>query len=1274
MSCHPSLGTFIFTCPPHGQMSSDGIVRVTDAFLGGIVGEVIGSARRATGNSAWARALREYAGADPTGEQMKDTLARAFADAADGSGAPRALVKRFAEHKENRKAIADLIADPHAAFVVRKSMAIGPQERKQLDLLADNLRDAVRSAVDHQLSPEGRRILGEIESAQEAITGEVRSGTDQTLARLERLEAMFSDHMGAQVTVPATESEDEPDAEQGSRLALAEAAKREGRHADAEREAKEIVASYSTVDFGNLDEDGRAELRQAHRILADIYIADPNAAALAKPHLETILRLWDGTPQGRFANRAILRLLSDDYEGALQSANEALVLEPDNEAARSVKANAFVHLGRASEATEMYDGDGAEEASMRAWLLRMGHDYPASRRAASVVLDASDAPLGPRVQAAQVFAETTLLEFAPLFEYGAKPRRSDVHDVLLEAIGHLDWLLSVVGDQRPVVRADALLYRASLYEWTGQPGARADMEEAVRLQPDNDRAIRNLVVLLSSAEEHDKSMPLAEQLLDLDSSPESNRLAISVALQAGDLHGAAARLEPLAADPATDPDATEAALILADAYGSAMRTGDAEQVLDAVEAGGHAPLGLALARVRQAARMGQDTVPILEAAAALDTPDGIGEHGRRELGRWRLVRLQLGDGLLSAGDSARAAELLAPFVDPDSPDPAAIRYAASLLNTGRSAECLDLCDRAVVALGAEGGLAVEFEAIAAAVHMNLDAFVDAAERYARILPGRHERTRDLVAWGTALIRLGQPARALDILRLAESRVADDPARLAVVGNAYAEAGNLPKALDLAYRALDLAFDEEPYHRNFAGLFLTHGDQISDAGPLDKKYLDRFHDILYHHAERFPSDTPFVRMEKIPEDPDEMLEKLIEMVRPLHKAHQAVRSRLLKGGSAPLHSIADLLGRNQVEAWEAVTSKGEWGRLAFPGHLRGRARSLDAGRSASVVSADPSALLTLHGLGLLRPTLRSFDEVLVPQGFIDELHHAVAVNDANPDGARMYMGLDETGTSLSITEASPEVARRHRDRVRDLYDILIHAATDPTERLCRIVGRPPTPPGPVAGDDPAAFADVLGDAGDAALVAEARGVVLLSDGFMVRRQAEAAGILTTDSYAALDRLVRDDVINAAQLEDARLQLIAWGYRYVSMTADTLLRSVVRERGLLTDRSRLALSYLVQEASEPVSATGVVAEFIARLWQTDVGGPLPATTVRRQWTALAFETLSHLMSPLWARSAIIDAARRHLRAYGTGTDVYVFADAVSDGFKAVSASPRRRRRAA
>ena len=37
MSCHPSLGTFIFTCPPHGQMSSDGIVRVTDAFLGGIV-------------------------------------------------------------------------------------------------------------------------------------------------------------------------------------------------------------------------------------------------------------------------------------------------------------------------------------------------------------------------------------------------------------------------------------------------------------------------------------------------------------------------------------------------------------------------------------------------------------------------------------------------------------------------------------------------------------------------------------------------------------------------------------------------------------------------------------------------------------------------------------------------------------------------------------------------------------------------------------------------------------------------------------------------------------------------------------------------------------------------------------------------------------------------------------------------------------------------------------------------------------------------------------
>ena len=74
----------------------------------------------------------------------------------------------------------------------------------------------------------------------------------------------------------------------------------------------------------------------------------------------------------------------------------------------------------------------------------------------------------------------------------------------------------------------------------------------------------------------------------------------------------------------------------------------------------------------------------------------------------------------------------------------------------------------------------------------------------------------------------------------------------------------------------------------------------------------------------------------------------------------------------------------------------------------------------------------------------------------------------------------------------------------------------------------------------------------------------------------------------------------------------------------MHAVVCVGGLLTDRSRQPLDYLVQEESEPVTATSVIGTFLLALWRTDVGGPLPQDVVRKQWTVAVFVTLSRLMS--------------------------------------------------
>lgn len=1230
-------------------MSSDERARLLDAVTGAIAGEVVGAVRRRTANSSLARQLRDTLGIDRSNQKTKDLVAGALSDAAGRSGAPWSLIKRFAEHPDNQKAIARLIADPSADPVLATTMAVGAEEKKQLRSLTRNLRTAVDRAVDLQVSPEGKRVLNAVQNAHAGISDDVRSEGERTREHLERL---LEERLPVPSPLPRNagtlvelgyQPDDTPSTDvAASGVAVAEEAKEAGRHRDAAREAKLVVADYEGRT--ELTDEDRDQLRRAHRVLADLYIADPNSALRARPHLEAMLRLWNGTPEGRLANRSLLRLFSDDPEGALRTAEEALATDPDNSTAKGVKANALVRLGRATEAVALYGGEDYGSLSMRAWLLRMGHEYAAARHAAREALQAAadeEAPAPPTL-ATQVFAEATLLGLAPDYEYGARRGSPESDGVIREAIGYLDGLLDTIDEQRPSARADALLYRATLREWAGIDGVREDLEEAVHLQPDNERALRNLIVLLASREEFERAAHLAERLQDLDGSHEASRLKASIDVQAGRLDQAIATLEPLASDPSASPDAAEAALILADAYATALRTTDAERTLDLVEASGHAPFGVVHARVRQALRSGRraDTIPLLDEIVTAPPPVGEDEQGRRELGRWRLAHLMLGEALHAAGDAARAADLLAPFVDADRPDETLLAYAAALLNAGRDAECLAVCERALASMPPSSDLAVELESVAAAVYMNLGAFVDAAERYARILPGRPHRTRDLVAYGNALVRLGQLGRALDVLRLAEARVPDDPAKLAIIANAYADAGGIARALDLAYRALDLAPDDERFHRNYAGLFIFHGDEISEAGPLDKKYLDRFHDILHNHATRFPNDAAFVRMESLPEDPDEMVEKLIEMVRPAHEARKTVRGRLLRGGRAPLSSIADLFHRNSIEAWEAVTSKPEWGRLAYPGDAPSRTRSAEVARTQDSVVADPSALLTLHGLGLLRAALRSFDEVLVPQGFVDELHHALDSDHAGSDGQRLYMGLSDDGHSLAITEVPEELALRYRNRIEDLYETITHAATDPDQRLCRIVGRPPGPLGAVAGGDPEKFIEVLGDAGHAAVVAEARNLPLLSDGFMVRLEAEKAGVATTDSYGVLGRLIERGAITPVRREDALLQLIEWGYRYVSMSADTLFRAVVRARALLTSRSRSPFDYLADEESEPVSATNVVRFFLLRLWSMEVDGPLPQNVVRKQWTALAYLTLARLVSPHWALKAIVGVVRGRL----------------------------------
>lgn len=1192
------------------------------------MGEAVGEVRRRASTSETAQRVRDALGLDTSDAATKDLVQSALVAAAKGSGAGASLVRSFAANRENRAAIVEMIADPGAAPTFRTSMGRGPQQRKQLDLLGARLREAIEAALDERLSPEGRRVLRSVEGARDALRDDLRGLGDRADARFDQLGDQLSalqEAVGSGSGGLSSASGDETD--EGSPVADAERAFEEGRHMDARRLAAALVAEHEGVVGGD-----RAEtLRRAHNVLARVALADPHTAAQALPHLEAVLQHWDGTEEGRGANRAVVRLLSGDADGALREAETALRLDPENETARSAKANALSHLGRPAEAAALFDADTADALGTRAWFLRVSGAYAEARETAREALAAArdeNASGRARTFPALVLAETVLLELAPDFEYGPRAGTEEQLALLAEAEAVLDDALASLDDQRPSTRADALLYRATIRAWRGEGDVVEGLREAVRLQPTNERAVRNLVVALMERGDAAEASPHAERLRDLDGSAEAARLAVSVRQAAGGPGAGVEALSALAEGFEADPDAAEAAIQLADAYAQSFRTAEAEDLLDRVEASGQSPFGVAMARARHAMWSGRTDVAIeaLDRIVAQPRPSGGTEEAeRRALGRWRAAHVFLSELLFRSGGYRRVIDLLGVVDRPDAPGDTTVRRAASYLNVGESGACLALCERALAATD-DGDLRLELETIAAAALMNLDAFVDAVERYARVLPGHPDRTRDLVAYGTALVRLGQSGQALDVLRVAEARVAGDASGLAVVGNAYMEAGDVRRSLELAYAALELAPEDERMHRNFAGLFIFHGDAISAAGPLDGKYLAQFHDILHHHAERFPEADPFVWLEKDPEDPEELRERMVELVRPRHEALQKVRTTFLKGGQAPLGAVGSLLGRGPLETWQATVSDPEWGRHAYPGDVETRDRSVKTGGTADRVVADPSALLTLHGLGWLEEGLASFDEVLVPQAFVDEVRHALDTDRASDDGKKYVLGLDEDGETLVMTEIAPEVVARERGRLEALYGALTRSALDPGGRLCRIIGRSPDRDPDVGRDDRDAFVGVVGEpAAEAAFEAEARGLPLLSDGVVLRRAVEREGGGTTDSYAVLSRLKEAGALDEVAFDDALLQLSLWGYRYVSMRSSTLLRSTVRERGLLTARSRAPFDYLVREGTNPESALGVLGAFVVQLWNTDMTSPLPVDTVRRQWTALAFATLARITSP-------------------------------------------------
>jgi len=549
----------------------------------------------------------------------------------------------------------------------------------------------------------------------------------------------------------------------------------------------------------------------------------------------------------------------------------------------------------------------------------------------------------------------------------------------------------------------------------------------------------------------------------------------------------------------------------------------------------------------------------------------------------QIAKHNLSHFLYSQRRYEEARSLYRELLTADKGDPVNYNYLVCLFYTHKYREILEFAARM------RGDVAVdkEISPIEAAALKALMRFDEAAELYLKLFQQTPSEIGYLVEYGGCLFRRGRGEEALKVFNRVKKQV-NKVKDLVALATGFSLLGDPLTAIELCHAALYSAFDNSRLHLFYINLYLKR-DKAQD-NQIDEKYRQTFKDVTDNFKGRFPDEDAFEVIQV-----GNNLEGLVERIDRMDVSSTAILQQYQEG-LFPISTVAAMKGRNLFSTYAFLTSSPELGFRCSIGDVEEQKRESVTALNANRIAIDLLALFTLarcKRLGLLTKVFGP--EVYVHQSVLDEL--LIMLRDEKEVAQEGFNTIGKEGGKLVRVIVPPDPEEKS---VKFLQEI-----TSFVRNSCQVVGfsRELT-------EEEIELEDFVGtSSAHSAVLAAQREVAFLSDDEALRRVAkEGLNVEGFPTYLLFDIAARRKHIHWMYCYEEVIKLLGWNYRYIPVNAGSLMYCAQKSGYRGGGAFDLALEHLGRAETTIESLTGVLAEFVLRVWP-QLSYPLDSSVLNR-----------------------------------------------------------------
>jgi tetratricopeptide (TPR) repeat protein len=939
------------------------------------------------------------------------------------------------------------------------------------------------------------------------------------------------------------------------------------------------------------------------------------------------------------ANAGLAALVRGRYEQAIELAERALVTQPEQSTALSVLLQASARLQQFDELDESIIQVTQRHVESRRALATIHTErgeYKEAERLHRLNLESAEAEPQDFALLAQVIAVSTqdkLRRTQPLpWKIPAEDRQrlDEAEELLTRAVDA--WAL----DENHARFHSALVLRASVRGMLGRADlALSDCQTVLKENPRHPQALSNGGLAALQNQDYSEAIKLFEQVIPGPLLEEDVKIPLAAAyLQCRRDKDA---LKLLAGDPKPGepiPSQVEKLVLIAQASYALSEHARVEEAINRLLAiGEDAPIVLeAVALIKRTQGQRDEAKRHLQKALA-NAEGGLKEY----------IALNLADLHYSMGDFGNAVPLYELAVDPTHDIPPTRRYLVSLLNSGNWRKAYDLA-RGIRGDGVAIPVISAVEARVAEYIGDLERARLLYAELAEIEPTNAEHLLRAAAIDARRGRLQEAATELEasIDRFWD----DPQALIGIAQILTWAGRPMSEVLRLAYRARRLGLDYPNIHLAYILMFLKADDDselfklqevtvgtavrlvaegkskwftILEDEPVDRgrgeiistdalaqkllgrkqgdlvtimespyeklsyeiaevqsNYVRAFQETLENFGTLFPDYHPGLYRITVPVgDPTKLfvvLERLFQKMGLVHEAY-------LKIGM-PLGQFSKLVGKSLIKVWSGLIGDSKFKAAAGSEEEQAQYKRLVS--SATEITVELTALLTLGYLECLEVLPTRFERVFVAQALLDELTEDIHQEQLFGRG---YGFLGRKGAQYIVEDVPPKVVERRigfLDKIRSFVqdhciivpvDLALDLGQAKFENLESLLGQ---------------------EQAASILVAKQMGTVLYSDDIMLRVLASNGfsvnGVWT---QSVLQDSCDRGLLKADKYYDAITGLVGANYYYVSLNAATLIYTLQKQQWQVSKVAKVFERLAGPDTSE-VSAIKVLADCVREVW--------------------------------------------------------------------------------